>query len=232
MIHEFNLALQGKQLWRLVQYTDLLVARVLREKYYRCSWPLRLNKTDNGWTSIMAAKPLISLGIRQKIHFWNVIRVWEDLWIPTIPARPARPIAPVLHPMFPVRELITGTPKRWNPLMLENYVNPNDIPLIQSLVISQRYHRDEYCWSYTKNGRHTVKSGYWVARNLLNKDNLEIQIEPTITKLQAFAWKIQAPPKIKYHIWKLISGQLAVTSNLKHRHMQCDNYCPRCGAED
>ncbi|KAF8052172.1 hypothetical protein N665_1594s0005 [Sinapis alba] len=34
MIHEFNLALLAKQLCRLVQYPDLLVARVLRGKYY------------------------------------------------------------------------------------------------------------------------------------------------------------------------------------------------------
>ena len=67
--------------------------------------------------------------------------------------------------------------------MLENYVNPEDIPLIQSLAISQGYHRDEFCWNYTKNGKYTVKSGYWVARNLLNKDKLETQIEPNITKL-------------------------------------------------
>ena len=86
--------------------------------------------------------------------------------------------------------------------MLENYVNPEDIPLIQSLAISQGYHRDEFCWNYTKNGKYTVKSGYWVARNLLNKNKLETQIEPTTTKLQAFAWKIQAPPKIKHHIWQ------------------------------
>lgn len=45
---------------------------------------------------------------------------------------------------------------------------------------------------------------------------MEIQIEPRITKLQAFAWKIHAPPKIRYYIWQMISGQLEVTSNLTH----------------
>ena len=46
MIHEFNLALLAKQLWRLVQFPDLLVARALRGKYYRLSSPLRIGAVD------------------------------------------------------------------------------------------------------------------------------------------------------------------------------------------
>ena len=61
---------------------------------------------------------------------------------------------------------------------------------------------------------------------------MDIQVEPNITKLQAFAWKIQAPPKLKHFIWQTIYGHLAITRNLAHRHMRCDNHCPKCGAED
>ena len=111
----------------------------------------------------MAEKPLIELVIRQKVHSGNEIRICEDLWIPTIPGRPARLIAPVVHPMLPVSDLMIGNPKRWNTKMLENYVHHDDIPLIQSLAISQDDHRDGYSWSYTRNGMYTVKSCYWVA---------------------------------------------------------------------
>ena len=79
---------------------------------------------------------------------------------------------------------------------------------------------------------YTVKSRYWVATNILNREPVEIPKEPSITKLQAFAWKIQAPPKLKHFIWQTISGQLAVKNNLTHRHMRCDNHCPRCRADD
>lgn len=81
MIDEFSISLLDKQLWRLVQFSDSLVARVLKGKYFRCSTLLRLNtavRPSYGWTSIMAAKPLIFLGIRQKIHSGNEIKVWED----------------------------------------------------------------------------------------------------------------------------------------------------------
>lgn len=142
MIHEFNLAILGKQSWRLVQFLDSLLARVLRRKYFICSSLLPLNKAYNpsyGWTSTMVAKPLISLQIRQKLHFENEIMIWEDLWLPTLPARPARHIATVVHLMMPVSELLIGSPKRWNTEILENYVSPEDISLMQSLaMISSR----------------------------------------------------------------------------------------------
>ena len=43
MIHEFNLALLGKQLWRLVQVPYSLVVRVLRRKL---DFDPRLENTD------------------------------------------------------------------------------------------------------------------------------------------------------------------------------------------
>ncbi|XP_048633704.1 uncharacterized mitochondrial protein AtMg00310-like [Brassica napus] len=96
LIYEFNLELLAKQLWRLVQYPDSLVARVLRGRYYRTTSPLRAISTSSPsyvWTIISAARKLLLLGIRQKIHSGYDVRVWEDPCIPTTPARPARPIA-------------------------------------------------------------------------------------------------------------------------------------------
>ncbi|XP_013628140.1 PREDICTED: uncharacterized protein LOC106334401 [Brassica oleracea var. oleracea] len=81
MIHEFNLPLLAKQLRRLVQFPDSLVARVLRGKYYRISSPLRTGAVDTPsyiWTSIIAARKLLLLGIRSKVHSGYGINVWED----------------------------------------------------------------------------------------------------------------------------------------------------------
>ena len=71
MIHEFNLALLAKQLWRLVQFPDSLVARVLRGRYYRLSSPLRFGTADTPsyvLTSIIAARKILFLGIGSKVH--------------------------------------------------------------------------------------------------------------------------------------------------------------------
>lgn len=83
----------------------------------------------------MAVKPLLSIGIMQKVHLGNEIKVWDDLWITTIPTHPSTYIEPVVHPMMPVSELLIGEQRIWNTELSENYVRREDIPLIQSLVI-------------------------------------------------------------------------------------------------
>lgn len=81
MIHEFNQALLEKQFWRLVQYPNLLVARVLSRTYYIMSSPLRTSSASSpsyAWTNISAARKLLLLKIRQKIHSGYEAKVWED----------------------------------------------------------------------------------------------------------------------------------------------------------
>ena len=179
------------------------MARVLRGKYYHLSSPLRIGAVDNPsyvWTSIIAAKKLLLLGIRNKVHSEYEINVWQDPWIPSTPARPTRPRAPVVHPRMTISSLINFESKELDARLLEQYVDQEDIPMIQSLAISHAHRRDTFCWSYTKNGQYTVKSGYWVATNILTNDEEKAVLEPSITKLQAFAWKVNAPQKI----WHLI----------------------------
>ena len=173
LIHEFNLALLAKQLWRLVQFPDSLVARVMRGRYHRLSSPLRVisaNSPSYVWTSILAARELLLLGIRHKIHSGYEVKVWENPWIPMTPARPTIPVAPVMNPNMRVSDLINQESKDWDANLLEKYVNMEDIPRIRSLAISSAHRRDTYCWSYTRSGQYTVKSGYWVARNVLKRE--------------------------------------------------------------
>ena len=111
---------------------------------------------------------------------------------------------------------------------MEQYVDQEDIPMIQSLAINLTHRRDTFCWNYTKNGQYTVKYGYWIVTNLLPDVEEKEVLKPIIAKLQSFAWKVNAPQKICHLIWQLISGQVAITRNLVRRNMRCDNHCPRC----
>ena len=141
------------------------------------------------------------MGIRSKVHSGYEINVWGDPWIPLTPARPAHARAPAVNPKMTVSNLINPVSKEWDVSLLEQYVAQEDIPLILSLAISPTHRRDTVCWSHTKNGQYTVKSGYWVATNMMRgEEEIEV-LQPSITKLQAFAWKVNAPQKMCHLIW-------------------------------
>lgn len=44
--------------------------------------------------------------------------------------------------------------------------------------------------------------------------------------------EVKGSSKIRHLIWQTISGQLAMTINFTHCHMQCDKHGSRCGAKD
>ena len=77
---------------------------------------------------------------------------------------------PVVHPHMTVSDVIHSLPKVCNFEMVENLVVQEDIPLIEILAINQSNRDNKYSWSYTKSGLYTVKSCYWVARNILRQE--------------------------------------------------------------
>lgn len=126
---------------------ETLLAWVLHENYYRLSLLLSLSSTYNSsyvWTRLSDAQPLLTLGIRQKVHYGYEVTAWEDPWILKILVKPAS----YGHPKMTVTFFIQGEPKEWNLEILENLIFPEDIPLIQS-----------FYWSYTKKGQYSVNSG-------------------------------------------------------------------------
>ena len=68
-----------------------------------------------------------------------------------------------------------------------------------------------------------------MAQNVLKREEEKQVVEPSITDLQAYVWKLKTPKKICHLIGQLLTGHVAVTRNLARRNMRCDNYCPRCG---
>ena len=66
----FNLALLAKQLWRLIQFPNSLLTRVLKGRYFRNSNPIDVTKASTPsyvWRSLMAAQPLLKAGLHKTI---------------------------------------------------------------------------------------------------------------------------------------------------------------------
>ncbi|XP_074377871.1 putative mitochondrial protein AtMg00310 [Apium graveolens] len=79
-----NLAMLGKQCWRLITNPDSLVARVYKAKYYADS-DFMSDKLGSSpsfiWRSILEARKVISAGSSWRIGMGNKIRILDQPWL-------------------------------------------------------------------------------------------------------------------------------------------------------
>ena len=83
--HEFNVAMLGKQGWRLLIDSSSLVARVYKARYYPLGSFLDAQLGNNLsyiWRSVLASQKVIRDGVRWRVGVGNHINVWSDPWLP------------------------------------------------------------------------------------------------------------------------------------------------------
>lgn len=80
-LEAFNLALLGKQLWRMLTHKDSLMARVFKSRYFAKTDPLSAelgSRPSYAWRSIHAAQNLIKQGARVVVGNWEHTNVWRE----------------------------------------------------------------------------------------------------------------------------------------------------------
>ena len=115
---------------------------------------------------------------------------------------------------------------------MEALIDPGDIPFIRSIRPSYIGKKDGFCWTYTKSGIYTVKSGYDLASQLKERKTEQQVTEPSTTALKAMIWKLKTNRKIKHFLWLALTECLATCSRPDDRHCGMDRTCPRCGFEE
>lgn len=83
-LYGFNVALLGKQVWRLVNCPDLLVSRVLKAKYFPKSSMLHATKGSNSssvWVGIWQVKDMLKDGYRWVVGNGKDIVATKDHWL-------------------------------------------------------------------------------------------------------------------------------------------------------
>ncbi|CAG7885839.1 unnamed protein product [Brassica rapa] len=188
-ITDFNTAMLGKQLWRLIEKPDTLLARVFKGRYYRNASPLepiRSYSPSYGWRSIVSARSLVSKGLIKRVGTGSSISVWKDPWLPTTRLRPANKNQHNLYPDLIVDALIDSTSRTWNSQAIRDLVDPRDAKLIESLPLSRTQRTDSDGWYFTKNGKYTVQSGYQAKRIYPDRARPPMLIGPTVDVLKDF----------------------------------------------
>lgn len=84
-LRDFNLALLGKQAWRVMTEPRAFISKLLKARYFPNSSFRQAGLGSNPsyvWRSIYAAKDLIMAGSILKVGSGESIRVWDEPWIP------------------------------------------------------------------------------------------------------------------------------------------------------
>jgi len=83
-IYEFNLAMLGKQGWRLETNQDTIVSRVFKARYFSRGSFVNARLSHNlsfVWCSIHASQVVVRGGLRWRVGNSSNVKVWSDPWL-------------------------------------------------------------------------------------------------------------------------------------------------------
>ncbi|KAG7556816.1 Zinc knuckle CX2CX4HX4C [Arabidopsis suecica] len=227
----FNQALLAKQAWRLLHDKDSLFFKVFKSRYFQNSDFLNApfgTRPSYAWRSILHGRSLLKEGLKRVIGNGANTNVWIDDWIFDEKPRRALALHSLLNINLTVQSLIDSDTRNWNWDRLKELFPLEEIEIIsrQRPAVSQK---DSFCWSKTRHGLYTVKSGYELSSRKVHHNLFkEAETEPSLSPLFMQVWKIQTAPKIKVFIWKALKGALAVEERLKTRGIFAKDGCLMC----
>lgn len=239
-LEAFNLALLGKQLWRMLTNKDSLMTKVFKSRYFRDYDPLNAPlgcRPSYAWRSIHTAQKLVQQGARVIVGNGRSTKVWQERWIGKAPATKITTMRLVNNENrvrvtldMRVSDLLCGDGRVWNQELLERLFIEKDQVKIKTIRPVGPRSEDTYSWEYTKTWHYTVKSAYWVQVNVLSveKEKQEV-LQPNLDAIYQKVWSLNISPKVKHFIWRCLNNAFPVAANMVHRHIAKDNRCNRCG---
>lgn len=159
-LQDFNVALLGKQGWRLIVKTDSLVVRVYKARYYPEGSFLTAKVGSNPsyiWRSIMEAQVLLKQGAVRRVGRGTSVNIIQDPWLPGAD--------PFIHTDNEVIRnknvdmLIVPNQNIWDVDLITDIFSERDAQLILSIPL-RISDTDNWFWKWERLGHYSVKSAY------------------------------------------------------------------------
>jgi hypothetical protein len=135
----FNMALLARQGWRLVQFPNSLVSRVLKAKYYQHQSFLDASIKGNVsfiFRSICEAKEALSAGMVWRVGTGANIRIWKDRWLQGAPSAAILSPPWVLDENAKVGALILHDSMCWNVELIDQIFLPWEAKIVKQIPLS------------------------------------------------------------------------------------------------
>lgn len=232
-LQAFNKAMLAKQLWRILQNPNSLVARVLKSRYFPTGDILNAkigNSPSYSWRSIHSSLDIIRAGTRWRVGNGKLIHIWEDKWLPT-PSTYKVISPPSVLPQFPmVSSLINPMTKWWNVDLIKATFLPFEAEIILKIPLSRTLPEDKIIWIGNRHGDFTVKSAYHIAYSLIEEsDRGESSSGDPCKPLWNRLWRLNLPAKIKVFAWRACINGLPTMDVISRRGISQSIACHVCG---
>lgn len=223
-LHDFNIAMLGKQCWKLITTPNSLVVRILKARYYpRSSFAdatVGFNPSYT-WRSIMAAKHVVVKGSRIQIGSGQQVHITKDPWLPDadngfITTDLAENIAKAM-----VNCLMVPGQRRWDIDLVADVFNTRDAALILQVPLSTRQVNDRWFWLADPKGEFTVRSCIILLNSVSDAPH---------SKVWKFLWGLEVPGKVKHFLWRALKNILPTADNLLSKRVDVSPICPICSA--
>ncbi|KAL8108560.1 hypothetical protein AgCh_024870 [Apium graveolens] len=223
-VRDFNVALLGKQGWRLLKYPDKLVSRVFKARYYPEGSFLNAKIGSNPsyiWRSVLESQSILKQGVGCRVGSGRNINIIEDPWLSEVSD-------PYIHTRNDsiqnqkVSSLLEIDSNSWDEELINDVFDSRDASLILSIPLNNDV-EDTWYWRREKLGNYTVKSAYLMIQES-KTDSLAADNSGFWRKL----WNLKIPPKVKNFLWRASSNCLPTKDLLRQKQVQISALCPVC----
>jgi len=233
-IQLFNQALLAKQAWRLLNNPLCLFSRFMRSRYFVDTPFLEAkvgSRPSYAWRSILHGRALLEKGLRQGIGNGASMGVWTSRWIQDDVLRAQFMKNILVDLSLKVKDLIDPSSKGWDAGSLQEHFFQRDQDLIRKIKPATSS-EDFMVWLHNKSGFYSVRSGYWLASQDLDRDTQQdFTALPSLSPIKDLIWELLGPSKIKMFLWKAVCGAVPVALRLLTRGVKLDTRCQICGFE-
>lgn len=228
----FNKALLAKQIQRIVENPNSLVARVLKARYFKHTNIMEASLSSNPsylWRSLLWSRDIIRARTLWKVGNCHTINARWDAWIPSLSVGRIRSNISYDCNVY-IKDVINNSGD-WDIQKAKSMFLPFEVNVIQKVPTIGTNHPDRRFWQLEKNGTYSVKAGYWNTTNQITDSCPTCEKACSSTKDQLWNkfWSLQIPFKIRIFIQKMVHDIIATEANLIHHHVPGNPRCALCG---
>ena len=152
----------------------------------------------------------------------------QDCWLPNHPTKKIFFQSEEEIWEWRVSNLVDWQIHQWDKERIMAILHQFDADAILQVPLSRRVVQDVLMWSFAKKGRYTIRSGYFVAKQLRKdgSNDRESSEHRVARSLWSQLWKAAIPNKIKIFSWRAYLNILPTQDNLiRRRVVECARCC-------